>query len=221
MNDPPYPPGFSSNETLVEPEQLLKLFRFRRDVRRFKRELLPSETIAWLIHAASHSPSVGLSQPWRFVSVDDSQIRDEVAVEFETQNDLARGGYEVSDASAYARLKLAGLREAPEHLAVFVDSDCRQGRGLGRATMPEMLAYSVVLSVGQLWLAARSLGVGVGWVSILRPGVIESRLCVPKSWKLVAYLCLGFPERDDDDVPELERDGWEHRGDWKANWTRI
>ncbi|WP_239501204.1 nitroreductase family protein, partial [Stenotrophomonas maltophilia] len=69
----------------------------------------------------------------------------------------------------YRSLKLAGLREAPVHLAVFCDETTEAGLGLGRATMPEMLRYSVVGAVQTFWLAARARGLGVGWVSILDP----------------------------------------------------
>ena len=114
------------------------------------------------------------------------------------------------DAGTYARLKLAGLDRAPTHLALFVDPDPAQGRGLGRATMPETAAYSAVLALHTLWLAARAHGVGLGWVSILDPDEVREALHVPPSWRLVAYLCLGFPSGEDE-VPELERAGWERR----------
>jgi 5,6-dimethylbenzimidazole synthase len=117
-------------------------------------------------------------------------------------------------------LKLAGLKEAPEHLAVFVEPSPEQGRGLGRATMPESVAYSVVAAIQNLWLAARAEGVGVGWVSILRPEQIATLLDVPQGWQLVAYLCIGWPQVEDDEVPELEQVGWERRVDSKNVWIQ-
>jgi 5,6-dimethylbenzimidazole synthase len=73
--------------------------------------------------------------------------------------------------------------------------------------MPEMLPYSAVCAVHTLWLAARAHGIGLGWVSILDPQQVLQVLQVPDQWKLVAYLCLGYPE-DEQDQPELEREGW-------------
>jgi 5,6-dimethylbenzimidazole synthase len=107
-------------------------------------------------------------------------------------------------------LKLAGLKEAPIHMAVFVDSDPSQGRGLGRQTMPESLEYSVVAAIQNFWLAARSEGIGVGWVSILRPDQVADVLSCDPSWRLVAYLCVGYPVEDHVE-PELQRLGWEQR----------
>jgi 5,6-dimethylbenzimidazole synthase len=96
------------------------------------------------------------------------------------------------------------------HLAVFVDRATGQGAGLGRRTMPEMLDYSVVMAIHTLWLAARAEGLGVGWVSILDPEAAGADLAAEPDWRLVAYLCIGWPEREET-VPELEREGWETR----------
>src|SRR5712672_1485378 len=86
-------------------------------------------------------------------------------------------------AAQYARLKLAGLDDAPCHLAVFADRDTARGHGLGRQTMPEMSEYSAVAAVHTLWLAARAEGIGMGWVSILDPRTITAILDVPANWK--------------------------------------
>jgi len=190
--------------------QLRALLAWRRDVRRFKRDPLPAELVERLIATACLAPSVGLSEPWRFVLVEDSARRRAVRTLFEACNADALKDYENEAARRYAALKLAGLDDAPVQLAVFADRSTAQGRGLGRRTMPETLEYSVVAAIYTLWLAARAEGVGVGWVSILEPAAIPTILDVPADWRLVAYLCLGQPEREDD-VPALERAGWEQR----------
>jgi 5,6-dimethylbenzimidazole synthase len=74
--------------------------------------------------------------------------------------------------------------------------------------MPETLAYSTVMAVHTLWLAARAEGIGVGWISILEPEAIARALDVPPGWRLVAYLCVGYPA-EDHPAPELARSGWE------------
>jgi 5,6-dimethylbenzimidazole synthase len=140
--------------------RLRDLLVWRRDVRRFRRDPLPAGTLERLIDLACLAPSVGLSQPWRFVVVADRSIA--------------------------------------------------QGHGLGRHTMPEMIEYSAVTAVHTIWLAARAEGIGVGWVSILEPASLAAILDVPSHWKFIAYLCLGFPQSEDD-VPELARKGWEQR----------
>jgi len=179
-------------------------------VRRFRREPLPAGAIERLLETACLAPSVGLSQPWRFVTVNDAGRRAAVRRNFETCNKAALAAQAPARAALYARLKLAGLDDAPCHLAVFADPAAEQGHGLGRATMPEMIAYSAVAAAHTLWLAARAEGIGMGWVSILKPAEIAAALDVPREWKLIGYFCLGYPAAEDD-VPALERMAWERR----------
>lgn len=190
--------------------RLYDLFGWRRDVRRFRRDPLPSGLLERLIDVGCRAPSVGLCQPWRFVVVDDPDRRQRVVENYESCNRDALGEYAGDRSTRYAALKLAGLREAPCHLAVFVDRSTDVGHGLGRRTMPEMADYSVVTAVFSIWLASRAEGVGMGWVSILDPLAITEILDVPKEWRLIGYFCLGYPQADDD-RPELERVGWEER----------
>jgi len=191
-------------------DKLRALIHWRRDVRRFRRDPVPSDTIEDLIALATHAPSVGYSQPWRFVLVEDSARRAAVRANFTQCNAEALAAQPGERAGLYARLKLAGLDEAPVHLAVFSDEGTEAGHGLGRRTMPEMLRYSVVTAVHTFWLAARAQGIGVGWVSILDPKDLAMSLDVPEAWALVAYLCIGWPE-DEHREPELARAGWEQR----------
>jgi 5,6-dimethylbenzimidazole synthase len=185
---------------------------WRRDVRRFRTDPVPGELIARLLETAALAPSVGNSQPWRFVLVEDTMRRAKVVANFERANKEALSDYSGEQAKLYATLKLAGLKEAPVHLAVFCDEGTAQGHGLGRRTMPEMLDYSAVMAVYGFWLAARAYGLGVGWVSIFEPDSLTRDLDVEPDWKLVAYLCVGWPEKEQA-TPELERLGWEHRRD--------
>lgn len=190
--------------------QLRELFVWRRDVRRFRRDPLAPGTLERLIEIACLSPSVGLSQPWRFVIVDDAARRRAVIEDFRACNAEALQSYAGERAARYAALKLSGLEEAPGHLAVFADKASPIGSGLGRATMPETIEYSVVAAISSMWLAARAEGVGLGWVSILDPARLHTILDVPDAWKLIGYLCLGYPESECD-RPELEQARWETR----------
>jgi 5,6-dimethylbenzimidazole synthase len=189
---------------------LRDLLIWRRDVRLFRRDPLPAGTLESLIELACLAPSVGLSQPWRFVIVDDETLRAEVLRVFATCNGEALAAQSPSRSALYARLKLAGLEQAPSHLAVFADRLTEQGHGLGRRTMPEMIEYSAVTAVHTMWLAARAQGIGMGWISILDPQKVAALLDIPPEWKFIGYFCLGYPQSQDT-VPELERMGWEER----------
>jgi 5,6-dimethylbenzimidazole synthase len=202
------PPSFDAEFRAA----LRELILWRRDVRRFKTDLVDPALILSLIELASRSPSVGFSQPWRFVLVESPERREAIRASFARANAEALSLYAGERRGLYAKLKLEGLNAAPVQIAVFADEDTDAGAGLGTHTMPETLRYSVVGAIQTLWLAARAHGLGVGWVSILEPGTVTTALDVPATWKLVAYLCLGWPAEEHLD-PELERHGWQERID--------
>ena len=202
----PVPPHFDENFR----KQFAELVRWRRDVRRFRTDAVDPGLIERLLELAVHAPSVGLSQPWRFVLVETAERRASIGENFARANRSALEGYAGEQQARYARLKLEGLSQAPVHLAVCADEETTTGHGLGRQTMPETIRYSVVAAIQTLWLAARAEGLGVGWVSILDPDAVRATLDLPPQWSFVAYLCLGWPEEEHDD-PELERHGWQER----------
>jgi 5,6-dimethylbenzimidazole synthase len=204
--DPEFGPRFDDAFRV----RLQELFVWRRDVRRFRRDPLPAGALDRLIETACLAPSVGLSQPWRFVIVEDAGRRQAVRDEFATCNAQALASYSGERAQRYASLKLEGLQEAPQQFAAFCERATPLGHGLGRGTMPEMADYSVVAAIATLWLAARAEGIGLGWVSILDPERMKRLLEVPEAWRFIGYFCLGYPLREDD-MPELERARWEER----------
>ncbi len=210
-SEPHFDPAFRAG--------LLDLLVWRRDVRRFRRVGLPEGTLERLVRIACLAPSVGLSQPWRFVAVEDPSRRAAVRASFERCNADALRCQSGEKAALYAGLKLAGLDDAPCQFAVFADRGTCQGHGLGRLTMPVTIDYSAVMAVHTLWLAARAEGIGLGWVSILDPTSIASALDVPEAWIFIGYFCLGYPV-EADDVPVLERAGWESRSDAAAMLLR-
>jgi len=190
--------------------ELADLMRWRRDVRRFRSDPVAADVLARCLAAFGLAPSVGLSEPWRVIAVESAAARAAALANFKAANGQALAGYVGEKARLYSQLKLSGMREAPLQLAVFCDDGTAKGAGLGAATMPETRAYSVVGAITLFWLAARAEGLGVGWVSILDAAVLARDLDVPADWRLIGYLCVGWPETLAE-VPELEQIGWERR----------
>lgn len=191
-------------------EDLVRLLGSRRDVRHFRTDSVDPDCVQRLLQNAMLAPSVGFSQPWRWVLVNDPGIRSFIAADHERAKAEAGSLYDGERLDKYNGLRLAGLRSAPVHIAVFADTGTESGHGLGRQTMPETLIWSVMMAIYALWLSATSEGLGVGWVSILDPIAVSAKLEVPKDWSFVAYLCLGWPESHLD-KPLLELQGWETR----------
>ncbi|WP_380872479.1 5,6-dimethylbenzimidazole synthase [Sphingomonas sp. DBB INV C78] len=210
---PPHAPEFSDDFRA----DLARLFAWRRDVRHFRTDPLPDGALEELLHLASLAPSVGNAQPWRFVRVKSAVLRETLAGHVDAEAERAGARYAPGDRKTlYHSLKLHGLREAPEIVAVYSDEAPGAGFGLGIATMPEALRYSTVMAIHSLWLAARAADIGVGWVSIVDPAKVSELLSVQPSWHFMALLCIGYADAAST-VPELERRGWQGRDDWPGN----
>jgi 5,6-dimethylbenzimidazole synthase len=207
--------GLVMNERLIygdqEREAVYRVIATRRDVRSgFLDEPLPDDLLRRLLAAAHSAPSVGLMQPSRFIVIRDLGVRTTIHGIFQDANAEALATYEGEQRERYSTLKLEGILEAPQNLCVLCDPSSSRGHKLGRHTMPETAVYSTVCAIQNLWLAARTEGVGVGWVSILDPFRLRNVLNIPDHIIPVAYLCLGYVSHFASE-PELERHGWESR----------
>ena len=104
--------------------------------------------------------------------------------------------------------------EAPVNLCVTYDPTKFGPFVIGRSSIPEAGLYSVCCAIQNLWLSARTEGIGLGWVSILSNEILKETLSMPEHVIPVAYLCLGYVEKFAE-KPDLESAGWLPRLDLK------
>lgn len=177
----------------------------RRDMRHFRPDPVDETILERLLQAAHAAPSVGLMQPWRFIRITDSALRDAIhaLVEDERQRTAEALGQRKDE---FMALKVEGIREAGELLAVCL-ADGRDQHVFGRRTLPRMDLASAACAIQNLWLAARAEGLGMGWVSLFDPDALARLLELPEDAEPIALLCLGhvdaFYSR-----PMLEAEGW-------------
>ena len=182
----------------------------RRDVRAFRPEPIPSETLYRILGAAHHAPSVGLMQPWNFIVIQEADTKARIKEIFLEENEKAAAHYSGPRANLYRSLKLEGIQEAPVNLCVTADRTRAGPNVLGRNTILDTDLYSTCCAIENLWLAARVEGIGVGWVSILSHDELRKVLAIPDHIVVVAYLCLGYAQEFFDE-PELQRRRWASR----------
>ena len=211
------PNSFHQNKqfSTSDSDLLTEVMAARRDVRgnRFLADPLAQSDIDQIFAAALMAPSVGFSQPWEFVSITKAETRQQIADSFFVENEKAKalfkaGKFEAGKLEQYQQLKLEGIIETPLNIAVFYNPE--KGPVLGQTSMPEMGRYSVVCAVQNMWLKARSLNIGMGWVSILDPEKVKRILNAPPERELIAYLCIGKVDKFYDQ-PELEMLQWQQR----------
>ena len=141
----------------------------RRDVRsQFVSAPVDDAVLARILTAAHFAPSVGFMQPWSFVLVRDPTVKRRVHDAFTVANAEAAEMFDGEQRERYKTLRLEGILEAPINLCITCDRDRAGPVVLGRTHLKAMDLYSAVCAVQNLWLAARSEGLGVGWVSIFR-----------------------------------------------------
>jgi 5,6-dimethylbenzimidazole synthase len=178
----------------------------RRDMRRFTpNSHIPDDLLARLLAAAHAAPNVGLMQPWRFIRITDARLRGRIhaLVDEERRHTAAALG---ARSDEFLTLKVEGILDCAE-LFVVALREGREGHVFGRRTLPHMDLASVSCAIENMWLAARTEGLGMGWVSLFDPFRLAALLDMPAEAEPVAVLCLGpvpeFPDR-----PMLEIDRW-------------
>ena len=178
------------NFTDDDAKKLLEIIKARRDVRgnRFVSKPIEDEKLHLILEAGISAPSVGYSQPWKFIIVKDEKIKNSLVENFTEENTKAKEIF--SHKELYNSLKLEGIKEAPINIAVLYEP--KEEDVLGMTSMKKMGEYSVVCAVQNMWLMARALNIGIGWVSILDEKKVLQTLGVAQKNQLVAYLCVGY-----------------------------
>jgi nicotinate-nucleotide--dimethylbenzimidazole phosphoribosyltransferase len=182
----------------------------RRDIRRYRPDAVPDEVLTRVLEAGHQAPSVGHSQPWRFVVVRDPAQREKAAWMADQQRLAQAAQLEPESARQLLDLQLEGIREAPLGVVVCCDRRTPAAGVLGRATFPDADLWSCACAIQNLWLAARAEGLGMGWVTLFAPDELASLLGLPDGVVTLGWLCLGWPD-ERPPAPGLERAGWSRR----------
>ncbi|WP_432558687.1 5,6-dimethylbenzimidazole synthase [Granulicoccus sp. GXG6511] len=188
-------------------DALDRILRSRRDIRRFRPDPVPDDVLEAILSAGHAAPSVGHSQPWRFIVVADPALRDRAAVLADRMR--LEQAYQLTPdrARRLLDLKLEGLREAPVGIVVACDRRTPAAGVLGRATFPDTDLWSCACAIENMWLTARAHGVGMGWVTLFEPADLGELLGLPEGVETLGWLCLGWPDELPPE-PGLQRHAW-------------
>ncbi len=198
------------NEKFSDEEKngLYKAIYSRRDVRsHFTSDPIEDEVLTRILNAAHHAPSVGFSQPWNFILIKDYETRNKIKESFEIERKRSSKLVDEPKRSKYLSFKLEGILDSPVNVCVTYDPSRFGPFVIGKSSIPDTGLYSVCCAIQNLWLAARTEGIGLGWVSILSNEILKKQLQLPEHILPIAYLCLGhvneFAKK-----PDLETAGW-------------
>lgn len=194
----------------AERQALYAVIGARRDIRRFRPDPVPEEVLTRVLGAAHRAPSVGHSQPWRFVVVTEAATRERAAWMADRERLVQASALEPHAARHLLDLQLEGIREAPLGVVVACDRRAPAPGVLGRATFLDADLWSCACAIENLWLAARAEGLGLGWVTLFVPSELSDLLRLPPQVVPLGWLCLGWPD-ERPPAPGLERAGWSTR----------
>ncbi|MCE9617542.1 MAG: 5,6-dimethylbenzimidazole synthase [Nitrosarchaeum sp.] len=198
-----------------EKKGFYKAIYSRRDVRsHFTSKTIEDDVLSRILNAAHHAPSVGFSQPWNFILIKDITTKKKIKDSFEEEKNRSSKLVEEPKRTKYLSFKLEGILESPINLCVTYDPSKFGPFVIGRSSIPEAGLYSVCCAIQNLWLAARTEGIGLGWVSILSNDTLKEVLELPEYVVPIAYLCLGYVD-EFAQKPDLETAGWLPRLDLK------
>ena len=107
-------------------------------------------------------------------------------------------------------IRIEGIESSRTGVVVTYDPERGGTHILGRATVDDTGLFSAVLAIQNLWLAAVSERIGVGWVSFYQEQFLTELLDIPSPVRPIAWLCVG-PVTEFQEVPDLERFGWRNR----------
>ena len=198
-----------------EKKGFYKAIYSRRDVRsHFISKSIEDDILSKILHAAHHAPSVGFSQPWNFILIKNIETKNKIKKSFEEEKKRSSQLIEDPKKSKYISFKLEGILESPVNICVTYDPTKFGPFVIGRSSIPEAGLYSVCCAIQNLWLSARTEGIGLGWVSILSNKILKETLELPEHVIPVGYLCLGYVN-EFVDKPDLQTAGWLSRLDLK------
>jgi nitroreductase len=162
-------------------QEFLKLLKYRRSIRRFKKDPIPDEYVTMILEASRYAMSGGNSQPWEFIVVKDPQVKNQLFKayheEFEQtwyleQMRVPKYRHPAFNVSPEERDQTMSMTvnwgDAPVIIAVLADPRKQFGSVLGAFRPPsvEVLAATMGHLSMTIHLAAASLRLGSQRVDI-------------------------------------------------------
>jgi 5,6-dimethylbenzimidazole synthase len=196
--------------TEKEKEAVYKAIHNRRDIRSFLPNPIAKEAIQKILDAAHHAPSVGFMQPWNFILIFSQEIKERLAWAADKERRALSIHYEGEKENEFLSLKVEGLKEAPLTICVTCDPTRGGSHVLGRNSIPETDILSTACAIQNMWLAAYTEGLAMGWVSFYKKNDIRDILEIPPHIDPVALLSIGYTDQYPE-KPLLELANWEKR----------
>jgi len=155
---------------------LLDLMKNRKSVREFLDKPVEREKILMCLEAARLAPSESNSQPWRFIIVDDKQLKNKLC------DAVFRGIYSINSFCKTAPVIAVVISEKSKFLAGI--------GGMLRGTKYYLIDIGIACE--HFVLEAEELGLGTCWIGWFNERLVKSILNIPRSKKIDILIALGY-----------------------------
>ncbi|WP_010247617.1 nitroreductase family protein [Acetivibrio cellulolyticus] len=165
--------------------EVLKVIKSRRSVRKYKPEQIKQEELEMIIEAGIYAPSGHNSQPWRFTVIQDRKVIEHI-------NDISK---KVMATVEIEWIRNAGLNpdydityKAPTLIIVSGRRDEMSSQVDCCCAVENMLIAAESLNIGSVWLGFASFGFKI-------EGEAE-KIGIPKGYEPYYVFVLGYKEEE-------------------------
>jgi len=153
--------------------ELTQAINQRRSIRQFKTDPIDHNLICQLIESAIQAPSACNMQAWKFIVIDDQNIKDKI---------VESGGS-------------SDIKNAPLGIVVTYDNRSKNTEYFD-------YIQSASAAIQNLLLRATELGLGSCWICHLPPqSTMRKILSIPNGQAIIAYIIIGYPEKKSVPMP--------------------
>lgn len=158
------------------PTPLNALIRSRRSIRRFLPDPVERDKIIACLEAARLAPSAENAQPWRFLVIDDPELKATVAGE--------------AFSGVYGMTKFAA--QAPVLVVVLASLDLLAHRLGRRIQGTQFYLIDIGIAGEHFVLKAEEQGLATCWIGWFNARRVRKALHIPRKYKIVSLFPLGY-----------------------------
>ena len=162
----------------IKTTPFLALVRNRRSVRRYLDRPVEREKVMACLEAARLAPSAENVQPWRFLVIDDPEVKKRYAA--------------AAFSGIYAFSQFAA--RAPVLIVILARPDLVANR-IGKQ-IQGVTFYLIDIGIAgeHLALQAEELGLGTCWIGWFNSRATRRFFRIPRPYKIICLMALGYPE---------------------------
>lgn len=180
---------------------LAKLIKSRRSIRNFKDTKVSRTVIRTIMDLAKWAPSAHNAQPWRFVIIDDDEVKADLAKEMGKAwlSDMRKDGVSRDEAERIVKLESwHRITESPVVvIACLTMEEMHKYPDVKRQKAEYMMAVqSVAAYVQTMLLVAHHHGIGACWICapLFCQDMVKKVLGLPRKLEPQAMIIMGYAD---------------------------